>query len=90
MILEIAVYLSYALVLLSLVFCFVRLIIGPKMADRITAIDTLYVNVVVLLVIMGVHLQTTVYFIAAVLIAGIGFIGTIALCKFLLRGNIME
>ncbi len=64
--------------------------LGPSKPDRILALDTLYVNTVALLVLLGIHLGSNLYFEAALLIAMIGFVGTVALSKFLTRGDIIE
>ncbi|MDP2430419.1 MAG: K+/H+ antiporter subunit F [Pseudomonadota bacterium] len=67
-----------------------RLLLGPSAPDRILALDTLYVNTIALLVLLGIHLGSALYFEAALLIAMMGFVGTVALCKYLLRGDIIE
>jgi multicomponent K+:H+ antiporter subunit F len=67
-----------------------RLVIGPEVADRILALDTLYINSIALLILLGIHLNSALYFEAALLIAVMGFIGTLALSKYLMRGDIME
>jgi multicomponent K+:H+ antiporter subunit F len=67
-----------------------RLLRGPSAPDRILALDTLYVNAIALLVLHGIHLDSALYFEAALLIALMGFVGTVALCKYLLRGDIIE
>ena len=67
-----------------------RLLRGPDAPDRILALDTLYINTVALLVLLGIHLNDNLYFEAALLIALMGFVGTVALCKYLLRGDIIE
>ena len=67
-----------------------RLLRGPSSPDRILALDTLYVNTIALLVLLGIHLGSALYFEAALLIAMMGFVGTVALCKYLLRGDIIE
>ncbi|MDD5389091.1 MAG: K+/H+ antiporter subunit F [Gallionellaceae bacterium] len=67
-----------------------RLLRGPSAPDRILALDTLYVNTIALLVLLGIHLGSALYFEAALLIAMMGFVGTVALCKYLLRGDIIE
>jgi multicomponent K+:H+ antiporter subunit F len=67
-----------------------RLLRGPTLADRILALDTLYVNSVALLVLAGIHFATQIYFEAALVIAMMGFIGTVALSKYLLRRDIVE
>lgn len=81
---------AYALVTLAFALSFWRLIKGPDAPDRILALDTLYVNTIALLVLLGIHLGSAIYFEAALLIAMMGFVGTVALCKYLLRGNIIE
>jgi multicomponent K+:H+ antiporter subunit F len=64
--------------------------VGPDHPDRILALDTLYVNTIALLVLLGILLGSALYFEAALLIAMMGFVGTVALCKYLLRGDIIE
>jgi multicomponent K+:H+ antiporter subunit F len=81
---------AYALVVLALLLNFWRLLRGPDAPDRILALDTLYVNTIALLVLRGIHLGDAIYFEAALLIAMMGFVGTVALCKYLLRGDIIE
>lgn len=67
-----------------------RLLRGPSLPDRVLALDTLYVNTVALLVVFGVMRGTTLFFEAALLIALLGFVSTVALCKYVLRGDIIE
>jgi len=67
-----------------------RLFKGPTLPDRILALDTLYINALALLVLLGLWLGSKVYFEVAVLIGLLGFVGTVALSKFLLRGVIVE
>lgn len=74
----------------SLTLCFLRLAMGPSLPDRILALDTLYINTIAFLVIFGIRLDNAVYFEAALLIAMFGFVGTVALAKYLLRGDIVE
>lgn len=81
---------AFALVALAVAMNFWRLLMGPSLPDRILALDTLYVNTIALLVLLGIHLGSALYFEAALLIALMGFVGTVALCKYLLRGDIIE
>ena len=67
-----------------------RLLRGPSLPDRVLALDTLYINALALLVVLGLWLQTKTYFEVAMLIALLGFVGTVALCKFVARGDIAE
>ncbi len=85
-----AVYIAFGLVSTALLLSFWRLLRGPSQPDRILALDTLYVNTVALLVLLGIHLGSNLYFEAALLIAMIGFVSTFALSKFITRGDIIE
>ncbi|EIK46529.1 putative monovalent cation/H+ antiporter subunit F [Cellvibrio sp. BR] len=67
-----------------------RLILGPSLPDRILALDTMYINAIALLVLFGIYQGSMLYFEAALLIAVMGFVGTVALSKYLLRGDIIE
>ncbi|MBM4182156.1 MAG: K+/H+ antiporter subunit F [Betaproteobacteria bacterium] len=81
---------AFALVAAAFALSFWRLLRGPSAPDRILALDTLYINTIALLVLLGIQLGTALYFEAALLIALMGFVGTVALCKYLLRGDIIE
>ncbi|MCS6785734.1 MAG: K+/H+ antiporter subunit F [Thiobacillaceae bacterium] len=81
---------AFALVAAALGLSFWRLIRGPSLPDRILALDTLYVNAIAALVLLGIQLDSALYFEAALLIALMGFVGTVAFCKYLLRGDIIE
>ncbi|MCW8908076.1 MAG: K+/H+ antiporter subunit F [Sedimenticola sp.] len=85
-----ALFIAFTLVSLALALAFWRLLRGPSAPDRILALDTLYVNTIALLVLLGIRLGNNIYFEAALLIALMGFVGTVALCKYLLRGDIIE
>jgi multicomponent K+:H+ antiporter subunit F len=67
-----------------------RLARGPTLPDRILALDTLYINALALLVLLGMYYRTSLYFEAALMIALLGFIGTVVLSKHLMRGDIAE
>ena len=67
-----------------------RLFRGPDATDRILALDTLYINAAALIVLYGIQIGRTYFFEAALLIALLGFVSTMALAKFLLRGDIIE
>ena len=88
--LNLALSLAFALVGGAFALSVLRLLKGPDAADRILALDTLYINAIALLVLLGIHLASPLYFEAALLIALMGFVGTVALAKFLLRGDIIE
>jgi multicomponent K+:H+ antiporter subunit F len=75
---------------LSMLLTVLRLIKGPDLPDRILALDTLYILSLALLVLFGLWLGSALFFEAALLIAVMGFVGTVAVCKYLLRGDIIE
>lgn len=81
---------AFGMVSLALLLSLYRLLMGPDVPDRILALDTLYLNTIALLVLFGLLQGSALYFEAALLIAVMGFVGTIALSKYLLRGDIME
>ncbi len=67
-----------------------RLLRGPTAPDRILALDTMIINAIAFIVLFGIHEQSQTYFEAALLMAMVGFVGTVAYSKFLLRGDIVE
>lgn len=67
-----------------------RLAIGPSMTDRILAADTMVINTIALIILYGLARETTAYFELALLFAMFGFTSTVAYCRFLLRGDIIE
>lgn len=89
-ILNYALMIAFGLVSVAVSLSFWRLFRGPEMPDRILALDTLYINTIALLILLGIYLDSALYFEAALLIALMGFIGTVAMCKYLLRGDIVE
>ena len=88
--------LGYAVTFASLCFVLamllasVRLFFGPAAHDRVLALDVLYVNGMLLLLVLGIRSLSSAYFDMALLIALFGFVGTVALAKFLLRGEVIE
>jgi multicomponent K+:H+ antiporter subunit F len=67
-----------------------RILWGPRAQDRVVGFDSLYVNTMLLLVVFGIGSGSTLYFEAALVIALLGFVSTVALAKFLLRGEVIE
>lgn len=75
---------------LGLLFNLWRIASGPDAADRILALDTMVINVIALLILYGIWSGTAVYYEAAMLVAMVGFVSTVAYCRFILRGDIIE
>jgi multicomponent K+:H+ antiporter subunit F len=67
-----------------------RLSVGPTITDRVLALDTMVINAIALIVLFGMQRGTVIYFEAAMLFAMVGFVSTVAYCKFLLRGDVIE
>lgn len=74
----------------ALILNVARLIQGPDVPDRILALDTLYINGLGMIVLLGIWLGSSIFFEAALLIAVLGFISTVAICKHLLHGDIID
>ena len=89
-IMNMAHLMALAVVALSQVIAMVRLVISPGIADRILALDTMVVNAIGLIVLLGITQGTVVYFEVALLIAMLGFVSTVAYARFVLRGDIIE
>lgn len=85
-----ALSLSIALVSLAVALNIYRLVRGPDAPDRILALDTLYINAIALILLFGITLGTRLYLEAALLMAVMGFVGTVALAKYLKRGSVIE
>jgi multicomponent K+:H+ antiporter subunit F len=75
---------------LAMACALVRLLRGPRAQDRVLALDTLYVNAMLLVLTFGIREATRLYFEAALIIGIMGFVSTAALAKFLLRGEVIE
>lgn len=67
-----------------------RVLRGPRAQDRVVGLDALYLNGMMLLLAFGIRSGTAIYFEAALVIAILGFVGTAALAKFLMRGEVIE
>lgn len=88
--LDIVIQISLVMMSLALLLNLWRLAVGPSLPDRILALDTMYINSIALLVLFGLSKESMLYFEAALLIAVMAFVGTVALSKYLLRGDIIE
>lgn len=88
--LDTAILCASIMVCIALVLNVWRLLIGPSIPDRIIALDTMFINSIALIVLLGLYKGSQLYFESALLIAMLGFVSTAALCKYLLRGDIIE
>ncbi len=81
---------GFTVLSVSQLMAMVRLVIGPDTGDRILALDTMVLNAIGLIVLLGVTQGTRVYFEVTLIIAMLGFVSTVALARFVLRGDIIE
>jgi multicomponent K+:H+ antiporter subunit F len=75
---------------LSMAMAVVRMIRGPRAQDRVLGLDALYLNCMLLLVTLGIRTGSAFFFEASLIIAMLGFVATVALAKFLMRGEVIE
>jgi multicomponent K+:H+ antiporter subunit F len=88
--LNISLVIAFVAVAISQIMAMARLIVGPSVGDRILALDTMVVNAIGLIVLLGISQGTQVYFEVSLLIAMLGFVSTVAYARFVLRGDIIE
>ena len=75
---------------LAMVCATLRILWGPRAQDRVAGFDSLYVSAMLLLLTFGIRSGSALYFEAALIVALLGFVSTVALAKFLLRGEVIE
>ena len=78
------------LLVAAMLLCLVRMLKGPAAQDRVLALDCLYLNGMLLMLVLGIYYGSPHYFEAAMLIALLGFASSTAMAKFLLRGEVIE
>lgn len=88
--LDLALLIAFVALAIGQILSMVRLVLGPTPGDRILALDTMVINGLGLVVVLGIYQQTQIYFEISLLIAMLGFVSTVALARFLLRGDIIE
>ncbi len=88
--LSLALPAALVLLALAMLLCLVRIARGPAAQDRILALDCMYLNGMLVMLLLGMYYGSTHYFEAAMLIALLGFVSSTALAKFLLRGEVVE
>ena len=86
----IALTFAFACFGVALLLALWRVIVAPGIADRVLALDTLFVNSIGIIILYGIAGGTQLYFEAAMIIAMLGFVSTVAYARYMLRGNIIE
>ncbi|WP_166361667.1 K+/H+ antiporter subunit F [Pseudomonas akapageensis] len=82
--------LSLFIFAVAMLLTLLRLFKGPSAQDRVLALDYLYILAMLMMLVLGIRYASDTYFEAALLIALFGFVGSFALAKFLLRGEVIE
>lgn len=85
-----AVWTAHAAIAAAMGMCVWRMLAGPRAQDRILALDALYVCAMLQLLVFGVRTGNTIYFEASLIIGMLGFVATVSLAKFLMRGEVIE
>lgn len=85
-----AVAIAFVALAVGQILSMVRLVIGPNPGDRILALDTMVINALGLVIVLGIYQGAQIYFEVSLLIAMLGFVSTVALARFILRGDIIE
>jgi len=88
--LQMVLRVAEAMLALAMVCAVIRLLRGPRAQDRVLALDTLYVDAMLLMLTFGMREATALYIEIALVIAMLGFVSTAALARFLLRGEVIE
>ncbi len=88
--LDFALIIAFGTLALGQILSMVRLVIGPTSGDRILALDTMVINALGLVIVLGISQGVQIYFEVSLLIAMLGFVSTVALARFILRGDIIE
>lgn len=87
---NIALVIAFIVVVAAQIMSMIRLVMGPETGDRILALDTMVVNAIGLVVLLGIAQGTRIYFEVSLIIAMLGFVSTVAYARFVLRGDIIE
>lgn len=88
--LNVALAITFLALAMGQVMSMVRLVLGPTSGDRVLALDTMVINALGLVIVLGIYKGVQIYFEVALLIAMLGFVSTVALARFILRGDIIE
>ena len=89
-VLNIAIFFALGCFVIAMSMAVYRLAFGPSMADRVLALDAMYINGMLVLLTLGLRFGSPLYFDIGLLICIFGFVGSVAMAKFLLRGEVIE
>lgn len=89
-ILAVSLVVGQVFLALAMTAAALRMLRGPRAQDRVLAMDALYVNAMLLLLVFGIGSGTTLYFEVALAVGLVGFVATVAMARFLMRGEVIE
>ncbi|WP_420001593.1 monovalent cation/H+ antiporter subunit F [Acinetobacter sp. LF10] len=89
-ILPYALAISLVAITISMFLCLIRMIIGPSVVDRLLALDTLFLNAICLIVVLGIYWASNNVFEGALLVAMLGFVSTVALARYFTTGHVID
>ena len=87
---EHALTFAFGAISLALLMNLWSVVRGPSILDRVLVVDTMVINVIAVLILYGIWQGTAIYYEASMLVAMVGFVSTVAYCRFTLRGDIIE
>lgn len=88
--LQISMFIALVLLALAIAGCMFRLLRGPSMADRITALDTIGINLIAMIAVLSIILDTQAYLEVMLLVGILAFLGTVAFAKYIERGVVID
>jgi multicomponent K+:H+ antiporter subunit F len=88
--LDLALNFAFVALAAAIALAGIRLVIGPSLPDRILALDTLYVNTVAIAILLGIRYDSFAYFEAALVVALMGFVATVALARYIAQGEVLD
>ncbi|MBU0918335.1 MULTISPECIES: K+/H+ antiporter subunit F [Aquabacterium] len=88
--LAIAISITLMLYAIAMVFGLMRMVRGPSAQDRVLALDFLYIVGMLVMMVLAIRFESSMYFEGALLMVLFGFVGSVAMAKFLLRGEAIE
>ncbi len=88
--LSLAITVTLGLYALAMGIGLMRLLRGPSAQDRVLALDFLYIVGMLIMLVLAIRYDSSMYFEGAFLMVLFGFVGSLAMAKFLLRGEVIE
>ena len=88
--LSLAISVTLVLYAIAMVYGLMRMVRGPSAQDRVLAMDFIYIVGMLVMLVLAIRYDSEMYFEGALLTVLLGFVSSLALAKFLLRGEVIE